>query len=146
MSLKHLFALFATLLLASIGWRYHDAPWLTQWLRPAAPPVPIVFDNGTVRQKGPVVAAPDQGAPPGVMRKCQSAKEVVYTDTPCPKGSQEMAVGGNVTVVAATKPPPKPAATQPDAKDSRPKTLMDVLDPTDMQKLKDKHMEKVINH
>ena len=52
----------------------------------------IVFNNGTVRSHRQLENADADGMQERELRKCQTAQEVIYMDTPCPKGSKVFAV------------------------------------------------------
>ena len=116
--------LFTVLVLAvfvaSLAWFFRDTPTVQQ-ARPylEAGLAKVGVDAATVRRYWPL---PDKRAttsttsasttgvlarPQGV-HKCSSASGTIYTDLPCPAGSQTQAVSnGSVTVLEA---PPAPAA------------------------------------
>ena len=58
----------------------------------AEPSKTIVFNNGTVRSHRQLENADADGMQERELRKCQTAQEVIYMDTPCPKGSKVSAV------------------------------------------------------
>lgn len=117
MSLKSLVSVLALVLLVAVGWRIRHA----EFWRPAPPAAsarPIVFDNGTVRERVPA-SAPGQrrAAEPvlGAVRKCRRGAELSYTNHACPPGSREEPMGGHVNVVEGQRPaaPQAQAATDP---------------------------------
>lgn len=119
MSLKHVVVAFALVFLLAITWRVAQSDW-AQGARstPAAAPVPIRFDNGTVRQydDAAAVAARNKGQPLplGRLRKCQRGAELSYTNSFCPPGTQELAVNrGTVNVMEAGPAAPAAAADAP---------------------------------
>ena len=52
----------------------------------------IIFNNGTVRSHRQLENADADGMQERELRKCQTGQEVIYMDTPCPKGSKVFAV------------------------------------------------------
>ena len=133
------------------AWRHRDDAWVQALWRPEAPPKPVVFDNGSVRDSAVPVQPPASAAAkgpdnlPGQMKKCIKGKQVVYTDQPCEAGAKVAAVtGGNVTVVPSNTPKP---ATQPQGGQAPAgrSTLHDALDLNSNDNIRDKMMERAIN-
>ena len=131
------------------AWRHRDDAWVQALWRPEAPPKPVVFDNGSVRDSAvrmppqPKAEGPDNL--PGQMKKCIKGKQVVYTELPCDAGAKVAAVtGGNVTVVPSDTPKP---ATQPQGAQAAAgrSNLHDALDLNGNDNLRDKMMERAIN-
>ena len=119
MSLKHVVIAFALVFLLAITWRVAQSDW-AQGARatPAVAPLPIRFDNGTVRQydNAAAVAARNKGQPLplGKLRKCQRGAELSYTNSFCPPGTKELAVTrGTVNVMPAGPAAPAAAADTP---------------------------------
>jgi hypothetical protein len=93
----------AIIAMAAVGW------WL---LDPSA-----ARHLGAVREATRAVTgantAPGPAAPGGV-HKCKKGGSVIYTDTACPPGMQDLAVNqGTVTVVPAVRPAPEAAVAGP---------------------------------
>ena len=131
------------------AWRHRDDAWVQALWRPEAPPKPVVFDNGSVRDSAvrmppqPKAEGPDNL--PGQMKKCVRGKQVIYTDQPCESGAKVVAVtGGNVTVVPSLTPkasaPTSAGPTQADRS-----TLHQALDVHGQDNMRDKMMERAIN-
>mgnify|MGYP001164730068 CR=1 FL=1 len=119
--LKRIAMVAATLLLTAFGWRQWQSGAAPDWLAPPPPrPAPFQFDNGTVRQYQPSVSAgPLQ--PRGGARKCRKGRETVYTDGPCPGGSEELPLQqGTLNQVPAAAPTEKPARKPPPAAANEP--------------------------
>lgn len=134
------------------AWRHHDDAWVQALWRPEPPRKPVVFDNGSVRDKAqPVLpsASATAKAPdnlPGQMKKCIRGKQVIYTDQACEAGAKVEAVtGGNITVVPSMTPKPAtPAQGATQAPTGR-TTLHDALDLNGNDNIRDKMMERAIN-
>ena len=131
MSLKNISIGAAVLLMASIGWRYRNAPVITAWLSPDQPAAArIEFDNGTVRDYS-AASQPSQGNDsrnlgPGGVRKCKKGAEIIYTNEACPHGAKEhQMTGGTISVVPGdTTPKPIQAPMDP----PRRATVYDAMD------------------
>ena len=105
---------------ASIAWFFRDTPTV-QKARPylEAGLAKVGVDAATVRRYWPLAGERKAAsstytgttgvlARPEGVHKCSSASGTIYTDLPCPAGSQTQAVSnGSVTVLEA---PPAPAA------------------------------------
>ena len=105
---------------ASIAWFFRDTPTV-QKARPylEAGLAKVGVDAATVRRYWPLAGERKAAsstytgttgvlASPQGVHKCSSASGTIYTDLPCPAGSQTQAVSnGSVTVLEA---PPAPAA------------------------------------
>ena len=106
--LKRITMITVTLLLAAFGWRQWQSGAVQEWLAPPPPrPAAFQFDNGTVRQYQPSVSLGPLQARGGA-RKCRQGRETVYTDGPCPNGSEEVPLQGTLNLVPADKPARKP--------------------------------------
>jgi len=106
--------------LSSWAWYFRDTQTVRQW-RPLIEKGLAKLGVGadTVRHYWPLAPAPGASpearpstavvlASPSGIQKCSRGGETIYTDKPCPSGSQTQAVSkGSVTVVEA---PPAPAA------------------------------------
>ena len=72
---------------------------------------------GAVREATRAVTGPHSppaAAAPGGVHKCKKGSSVIYTDTACPKGMQDLAVDqGTVTVVPAVRPAPEATMAGP---------------------------------
>lgn len=140
---------FLVIWVVALGWRYRNAEWIRQMLRPPEPVKQILFDNGSVRDARPTVdarASPptlqQDNTPPGVMRKCVRGNEITYTDVPCPTGTQVSGLKqGNVTVVDRIAPVEKESGKQAQGN----KSLMDALDLSGNENIKDKMIERAAN-
>ena len=148
MELKNIAIGFAVVLLAAAAWECRDAEVVQAWMRPPSKPVPIVFDNGTVRryeaasQPEGVAAALSRRA--DGLKKCRRGDETIYTNFECPPGSKPAALaGGTVTVVTGTETPKPRLAASPGTGQS---TLRDALDLSGNENLRDKRMERLIEH
>ncbi len=132
MSLKNVSIGAAVLLLASIGWRYRNAPVITAWMSPDPPAAAkIEFDNGTVRDYS-AASQPGQGNDSrnlgsGGVRKCKKGAEIIYTNEACPQGAKEHQMTGGTISVVPGHGQPKPATPSPmDA--PRRATVYDAMD------------------
>jgi len=119
MLLKRLAIAVLAVFVLAIGWRLARSDWARSLAQPASKPaVEIKFDNGTVRQYDSAASVAErsrgQPKPLGTLRRCQRGTEVSYTDSFCPPGTRELAVGrGTVNVVGAAAPAAKPASAMP---------------------------------
>ncbi len=90
---------------------------------------------GADRSAAAVPSAAEAG-----LRKCQAAGRVLYTNGSCPAGSREQGVeGGTVSVVAAPRMAPAPAAAA-----SRLPNVRDLLQGDAGVDIKERRMEEVI--
>ena len=153
MSIRLAFTGAVLVLAAAAAWRVAGSDAVARWWHPpAAAPRPIVFDNGSVRDRP---AAPGASAPaaakvsaPGVARKCLRGSVVVaYTDQPCPAGSREAAITGEVSVLDSAAGA-RPGAARGDVGgatgERRRATVLESLDESGNQNLRDKRMERMI--
>ena len=100
--------------LSSWAWYFRDTQTVRQW-RPSIEKglAKVGVSADAVRHYWPLAPAPRSSAAvvltsPSGIHKCSGGGETIYTDKPCPAGSQTQAVSkGSVTVVEA---PPAPAA------------------------------------
>ncbi len=110
MHIKYVFQGLLALLVASAAWSL----FLSDLVREKAPgsarsAAPITFQNDSPPADAVVAAAnpglndpiqPDANKRGlGGMRKCKKGSTMVYTDRPCPEGSQRKTIGGSMTVV-----------------------------------------------
>lgn len=155
MLLQRLFIGAIALLVLAFAWRQRDSVGMEALTRSTShKPLDIKFDNGTVRQSVASSAprtAPDPSVGTG-LRKCKKGPTVVYTDGPCPAGTQQQALrGGTVTVVDGQAPAAAPAApAEPGTAQrvgNRPRgALGEVLDRSAEQPtLSQQRMEQVVN-
>ena len=109
--------------LAAGAWLGRDAPWAQ----------PIRALGARLTQ----AAQPDAASQPfaGSLHKCLQGNRVLYTDAPCPAGSQSQAVAGSLTVVPAV-----PAATGASA----PANARPLLRQLDSGELRQRQMDAVI--
>ena len=106
--LKRIAMIVLALLLAAFGWHQWRSGALQDWLAPPPPkPAAFQFDNGSVRQYQPSVSLGPLQARGGA-RKCRKGHETIYTDAPCPSGSEEVPLQGTLNLVPADKPARKP--------------------------------------
>jgi hypothetical protein len=110
----------ALLALASAAWTWRDAPLMQ-------------------RARALVSPAVDAAAPAAALRKCVQDGKVLYTNAPCPAGSQSQAVNGALTVLPALQPGGSAAASGP-----KPGNVRDLLVPPAAADLKDQRMEAAI--
>lgn len=81
------------------AWLPEAGPWLEQLWRKSTRPGPDTLPPGQ-RPARSGKTATDDAAPPPPPRKCVAADgRVTYTNAPCPKGMQERAVDGAVSVL-----------------------------------------------
>ena len=76
-------------------WLPQAEPWVQQTWRKVTRP-----DPDTLPQKHKAAARTSEGTAPALAatpRKCVQAGRTLYTDQPCPPGSQEKAIDGAVT-------------------------------------------------
>ena len=70
------------------------------WRKASSPPPPSAEEQQRSQARR---AAPDGGSgqarPAAVPRKCQLGGQTIYTDGPCPAGSQEQIVPENLSVI-----------------------------------------------
>ncbi len=70
------------------------------WRKASSPPPPSAEEQQRSQARR---AAPDGGSsqarPTAVPRKCQLNDQTIYTDGPCPAGSQEQIVPENLSVI-----------------------------------------------
>ena len=156
MTLKAVFLAGVLVMLLALAWRLGASGAVEQWLYP--PPVtskPIVFDNGTVRQMPAPASAPtlvEHATAPGMARKCLSVGQqagkpgsrVTYTDSVCPPGTQQMTIGGTVTVLEGAGGT-RPAAAASQVPGKRRKTVLEALDDNPNLKLGEKRIERAVN-
>lgn len=132
------------LLALAIGWHYR-ALWLGLAGPPPAPPRPVVFDNGSVRDQRPAsqpAGPPVVTAAPGQARKCVKRGETTYTNFACPPGFKEAAIASDrVTVVPGTSGAP-PAAAKPQGE--APSALHEALDLKRDEELRRRIMDRAI--
>ncbi len=152
---RWLVLLLAVALGALVLWRT-QAMWAGWLPGPARTVKPIVFDNGSVRER-PAPAAPDAvtaktSLPPGAMRKCVKGREVVYTQVPCASGFKEMAVGGTpVNVVTTPSARPLDAVrslgreAQGHQEVGAQRRLQQVLDIERNDRMREKAVDRVVN-
>lgn len=155
MTLRLFFWFALAAVAASMAWSQRDAPWLRAWIGQGdAPPRPIEFDNGSVRDLAPPASAPRSAAaklplPPGKLRKCWRGDEVAYTDQVCPPGFREREVAAQISVVdsqAPRTPAAAPgAAAPPGSPGSRQRTLHEALDLRPDDRLRERVMERAID-
>lgn len=134
------------LIAAAALYRAGEVGLWRRWLAPEPPPKPVVFDNGTVRSWVPA-SAPVAGptAAPGPVRKCRRGAEVVYTNGECPPGSREQALqGGTFTVVGSPQAAaaPRPAGAAGSA--PRAATVRDLVDMSDVERIKERRIEEAM--
>lgn len=72
----------------------------TLWRKASAPPPPSAQEQQRSQARR---SAPEAGTGPAqravVPRKCQLGGQTIYTDAPCPAGSQEQIVPENLSVI-----------------------------------------------
>ncbi len=110
--------------LSSLAWYFRDTQTVRHW-RPFIETGLAKVDQGAVRHYWPLEPAPGALpaarpstavvlASPSGIHKCSVGGETIYTDKPCPPGSQTQAVSkGSVTVVGAPTAPTAQASLGP---------------------------------
>ncbi len=124
--------------LSSWAWYFRDTQTVRQW-RPSIEKglAKVGVGADTVRHYWPLAPAPGalpQARPsttvvlasPSGIHKCSGGGETIYTDKPCPAGSQTQAVSkGSVTVVEAPLAPAAKVAVAPPNPAQQAQTLRD---------------------
>lgn len=81
-------------------WLPEAEPWLGQLWRKSTRPGPETLPPGKRPAQPANAAKGDAAPPPPPPRKCVAADgRVTYTNEPCPRGTQERAVDGAVSVL-----------------------------------------------
>lgn len=82
------------------AWLPEAGPWLQQLWRKSTRPGPETLPPGKRPAQPGNAARGDAAPPPPPPRKCVAIDgRVTYTNEPCPKGTQERAVDGAVSVL-----------------------------------------------
>ena len=143
---RNLLLALVALVLGLAAWSY-GRPFFSP-SSDAAPAKPIVFDNGSIRDMLPRLAASEgmggQEAPAGVMRKCVAGEKTVYSNLDCPKGyTQKSVAKDNLSVVPASPLPGKEARTELASRERKPEPH-DWLKSRDDEELRQKILERAV--
>lgn len=149
MVFRLLVACIAALIVLPLGWRLLQSAADAGWTTPRPAPKPFTFDNGSVRAPSGPASAVELAARHG-LKKCRRGEQVLYTDGPCPAGSQAADVGGTVSVVKSNPAPAAPHATgagTPSSTGEGPRRLpplREVLDVSGGPSLREQHTQRVL--